>query len=108
MLRVGATVERQEWGQCRRFPGQVVVDSRKEALDTAVAWNRRDTIWTDGSRLDDCRVGAACVWRTQSPEGWEGRCFHLGDNKEVFNAEFTPSYRLLRLLTRGRRRATST
>ena len=60
-LRVGATVERQEWGQRRCFPGQVVVDSRKGALDTAAAWNRRDTIWTDGSRLDDGRVGAACV-----------------------------------------------
>ena len=36
MLRVGATVERQEWGQ-------VVVDSREGALDTAAAaWNRRD------------------------------------------------------------------
>ena len=21
------------------------------------------------------------------PDGWEGRCFHLGDNKEVFDAE---------------------
>ena len=27
------------------------------------------------------------MWRTRSPEGWEGRCFHLGDNKEVFDAE---------------------
>ena len=33
MLRVGGTVERQEWGQRRCFPGQVVVDSRKGALE---------------------------------------------------------------------------
>ena len=30
-------------------------------------------------------MGAACAWRT--PSGWTGRRFHLGSNKEVFDAE---------------------
>ena len=50
----------------RTFPGQIVVDTRKGALDTAGTW-RGGTIWTDGSGLDSGNVGAACTWRT--PEG---------------------------------------
>ena len=45
----------------------------------------RDAIWTDGSRSDSGRVGAACAWRTQ--DGWAGRRFYLGNNKEVSDAE---------------------
>ena len=29
--------------------------------------------------------GAECVWKT--PRGWIGRCFHLGTNKEAYDAE---------------------
>ena len=61
------------------------MESREGALQIAGAWTRGDTFWTDGSRQDNGRVGAACVWRT--PRGWTGRRFHLGTNKEVLNAE---------------------
>ena len=59
-----------------------MVDTRKGALDTAGTWRGGNTIWTDGSRLDSGSVGAACTWRTPG-----GRRFHLGNNKEVFDAE---------------------
>ena len=48
-FRVGTTVEPQGWGRQRTFPGQVIVDTRKGALDTAEAWSQRDTVWADGS-----------------------------------------------------------
>ena len=35
-------------------------------------------------------VGAACAWRT--PSGWTGRRFHLGSNKEAFDAEVYAIY----------------
>ena len=54
-------------------------------METARNWRMQGTIWTDGSRLDSGKVGAACVWKTR--EGWTGKRFHLGDNKEVFDAE---------------------
>ena len=38
-LRVGAAVEPQRWGRGRTFPGRVIVDTRKGALDTASAWS---------------------------------------------------------------------
>ena len=41
-------------------------------------------------------MGAACVWQT--PVGWTGRRFHLGTNKEVFNAESYAIYQALRIL----------
>ena len=41
-------------------------------------------------------MGAACAWRTS--EGWTGRRFHLGDNKEAFDAESFAIYQGLRVL----------
>ena len=48
-----------------------------------------------GSRLDSGVVGAACAWQTE--EGWIGRRFHLGTNKEIFDAEVYAIYQALRV-----------
>ena len=40
-------------------------------------------------------MGAACAWRTR--DGWTGRCFHLGNNKEVFDAEVFAICQALRI-----------
>ena len=61
------------------------MESREGVLQTAFSRMRRDTIWTDGSRLDSGEAGAVCVW--EIPSGWTGRRFHLDSNKEVFDAE---------------------
>lgn len=53
-------------------------------------WRRQDTIWTDGSRLDNGEVGAACVW--QSPSGRTSHRFHLDTNKEGFDTEVFAIY----------------
>ena len=75
-----------------------MVESRKGALEMAGAWSRGDVIWTNGSRLDDGRVEAACAWRT--PSGWTRRRFHPGTNKEVFGAEVYAVYQALNIIDR--------
>ena len=62
----GETVEPQEWSQGRTFPGASFTGSESEALYTAQNWieSGYDTIWTDGSRFDSGRIGAACAWQT--------------------------------------------
>ena len=36
-----------------------------------------------------------CAWKAR--EGWTGKRYHLGNNKEVFDAEALAVYRALRL-----------
>jgi ribonuclease HI len=43
------------------------------------------SLWTDGSKSEDGRVGAAAVHRGR--DSWKARKFGLGNNKEVFDAE---------------------
>ena len=90
------TVEPQEWGTGKAFPGQIVIDSRVQALEIAKSWTADNTLRTDGSRLECGRVGAACAWTT--PQGWTGQHFHLGSNKEVFDAEVFAIYQALRVI----------
>ena len=71
------------------------VNHPTQAKETAQNWRRTGTVWTDGSRLDSGAVGAACAWQTE--EGWTGRRFHLGTNKEVFDAEVYAIYQALRV-----------
>ena len=72
------------------------MDKRAEALQSAQEWSRKDTLWTDGPRLDSGEVGAACVWRTLS--GSTGQRYHLGTNKVVFDAEVYAIYRGFQIL----------
>ena len=65
-------------------------------MDTAGSWRRGNTIWTGGSRLGNGSVEAACAWRT--PEEWTGRHFHLGNNKERFDAEVYVIYQALSIV----------
>jgi hypothetical protein len=69
------------------FPGCIMPDDTEaEALARAEdGSDTEDTAWTDGSRLDDGRVGCSVVW--EAGGRWDGLSFHLGDNKEVFDAE---------------------
>ena len=59
-LRRHETVEPQQWAAPRRFAGQIVVE-KEEAINTARGHRRANTVWTDGSRLESKRVGAAFV-----------------------------------------------
>ena len=62
-------------------------------------WKGRDTVWTDSSRFDSGEVGSACLWR--DGEGWKGSRYHLGTNKEVFDAEVFAIFQALKACERG-------
>ena len=80
------TVEEQRWDTLRMFQGKVFVERKEEALRTAKEWKDLSrTAWTDGSRLENERVGAAVAWWGEG--GWTGRGTHLGTNKEVSDTE---------------------
>ena len=55
-------VERQEWGEMRTFQGSVIVQKEEKALGVAAGWkDRGNTTWTDDSRTERGRFGAAVV-----------------------------------------------
>jgi ribonuclease HI len=73
------------------FQGEISILEAKRAERIAKKWEELGdtTLWTDGSRLDDGRVGFAVVWAQGTADDltWEGVGESLGDNKEVFDAE---------------------
>ena len=102
-LKRRETCEAQVWDTLREFQGEVFVDSKEEALRTAQEWaDQERAVWTDGSRLDNGRVGAAWAW-LQNGEWREGGIF-LGTNKEVFDAEVYAICEAVNLLDRREER----
>ena len=87
-MRRGETAEIQRWEEFREIRAEVHVDRKEEALRTAKSWtdeSQEDTVWTDGSRLENERVGAAIAFRRRG--SWKEQGTYLGKNKEVFDAE---------------------
>ena len=59
---------------------------KEEALITAREWqDDSNTVWTDGSRLENGAVGPALVFQKEG--GWITKEIYLGNNKEALNAE---------------------
>ena len=69
------------------------MEKREETIATAKGYRQANTVWTNGSRLGDKKVGAAFVWQPAS--GWSGRRFNLSMNKEVLDAEVLAIYQAL-------------
>ena len=70
------------------FPGTIRVLPMGEALEAArdISLEVGLCLWSDGSRLENGRVGAGVAW--QDPlEAWQTREIPLGLGKEVFDAE---------------------
>ena len=87
-LKRGEVAELQRWEEFREIRAEVHVQRKEEALKTAKEWSEEDqenTVWTDGSRLDNERVGAAIALRRGGV--WTEKGVYLGRNKEVFDAE---------------------
>ena len=58
-------VEAQEWDTGHQFSDRIIVDSRAGALQTASEWRRRDTVRTDGSRIETGGGSGMCLAATQ-------------------------------------------
>ena len=87
-LRRGETAELQRWEEFREIRATVYVERKEEALRVAREWtdeNQKDTVWTDGSRLENERVGCAVAFKKEG--SWKEIGLYLGRNKEVFDAE---------------------
>jgi ribonuclease HI len=87
----GTKVPQQE-----AFAGQILIQSRDEALETANGFVDGLVLWTDGSRLDNGKIGAAVAWQDIF-DSWHTRELPLGRGKEVFDAELSGACEALRL-----------
>ncbi|KAI5785715.1 hypothetical protein FPQ18DRAFT_309156 [Pyronema domesticum] len=83
----GDRMEKPHLEMGKTFMGEIMPHTNEsKAMKFAEEWtDREDTAWTDGSRLEDGRVGCSIAW--QEEEGWVGQTIHLGTNKEVYDAE---------------------
>jgi ribonuclease HI len=80
--------------------GQVIIEDRSTAIEKAlIASTRENNMFTDGSRLESGNVGCAVTWRT-SPMEWKTHKMHLGNNKEIFDAELFAIAEALKLSNR--------
>ena len=68
------------------FPGTVIISSKEQALEEANTSRRGQVIWSDGSRLEDGRIGSAAVCRSASGI-WTAKKSALSDKKEMFNVK---------------------
>ena len=87
-LRRGESAEVQRWEEFKEIRAEVHVERKEDALKRAKEWTEEreeDTVWTDGSRLENKRVGAAIAFKREGD--WRTRGVYLGNNKEVFDAE---------------------
>jgi hypothetical protein len=116
LLAEGEEAEESFVEQEMVFPGSIMPEATEEEA-RAESWSdAEDTAWTDGSRLEDGRVGCSVLWEVETvsevetvetvsevvEEGcvvgtsrsrhWDGQAFHLGDNKEVFDGEIYAIY----------------
>lgn len=84
----------------KAFEGDIMPDSEEIiAKRVAEEWPHRiNTVSTDGSRLDDGKVGGCVAWSDSSGE-WIGEKMHQGTNKEVCDAEIHAIERAIHLFT---------
>jgi hypothetical protein len=93
----GAKMEKTYLETGKTFEGDIIPDTQKsQAKNVAKEWNDwANTAWTDGSQLQDGRVGCSFVWK--NPEGGRtGDGTHLGRCREVYDAELHAIARAVR------------
>jgi hypothetical protein len=89
---IGRYDAERAWKPLRRlFPGILLPESDlRSVLATAREWiDIEHTLWTDGSCLDSGKVVCSIVWKDPNMRGGRGgKAYHVGRNREVFDAEF--------------------
>ncbi|ODM15123.1 hypothetical protein SI65_09362 [Aspergillus cristatus] len=69
------------------FPGIFRVPQADQAREEAHKMPPQGTFWSDGSRLEDGRVGAGIAWKTEGDSQWHIKGRPMGKGAEVFDAE---------------------
>ena len=86
----------------RPFPGTFRVLPLGGALEAAKEPRPGLSLWSDGSRLENGRVGAGVAWQASPGGSWQAREVPLGLGKEVFDAELIGACEALELAVRSR------
>ena len=101
----GETAEVQRWEEFRELRARVFVENKEDALRTARDWtDQENTVWTDGSRLENGAVEATVVFTEEGV--WKRKGIYLSRNKEVFDAEIFAIRQALELLDNRNERDT--
>lgn len=75
------------WRLDTDLPLQIVLQPKRKAIQEAKRNRVGIVLWTDGSRLDVGKVGAAVVWFDKRLNKWQEKRRFLGKNKDSFDAE---------------------
>lgn len=70
-----------------KFPGRISIQEQAAAILEAQRDNSDLALWSDGSKLESGKVGAAVVWRNTAVDNWKSCKLALGKNKDVLDAE---------------------
>ena len=65
----------------------IIVKSKKKALEEARKIQASLVLWTDGSKLDQGQAAAAVCWKDNFTSRWKEKSEYLGKNKEIVDAE---------------------
>jgi ribonuclease HI len=68
------------------FPGKIVIQGAEEALRKAQGAGQGLVLWSDGSQLENGRVGAGVAWKPEHAS-WNTQETPLGKRVEVFDVE---------------------
>ena len=83
----GVEPMKRSWRLNTNLPIQVILQAKQEALQEAAKSRAGIILWTDGSKLDTGKVGAAVVWFDNRLNKWQEKRRYLGQNKDSFDAE---------------------
>ena len=86
-LAYGVEPIEKRWQLDTDLPLQIVHQPKREAIQEAKRNRVGIVLWTDGSRLDVGKVGAAVVWFDGKLNKWQEKRRFLGKNKDSFDAE---------------------
>ena len=69
------------------IPSTVIISPRDQALEEANTPRGGQVMWSDGSRLENGRVGVAAIGLNVL-KIWKSKKSVFEDNKEIFNVKF--------------------
>ena len=80
-----------------QFQGKIVVKCRKQALEEAARYRTGLVMWTDASKLDQGKTGAANCWKDKLLDRWKEKSIFLGKNKEILDTELWAIWKALEI-----------
>ncbi len=69
------------------FSGDIVIETKKKALEEVKKYWAGNVVWVDGSKLGQENAGATVCWKSQNR--WENKSVFLGKNKEIIDVELS-------------------